>query len=519
MTKINRKKLVGRHHPRFSQINKLSPLSVGNGKFAFTADVTGLQTFPETYEVPLGTQSEWGWHYTNSPEHYDLNDVTMQKLTTYNRQVDYPRYPEDNPDAYHWLRQNPHRLQLGQISFILLKETQEQANSSDLQEIDQELNLWEGILYSHFKIEDHPVSVTTVCHPEKDQIGIKVDSPLIGLGRLQIVIRFPSPDMTSQVWEETTFLNWDQPDRHQSTLKLESNQSAIIERQMDKDHYQVKWSWDTGTLKQSDSHEFTLFPEQDKNELTCVVGFSKNETDKDVFPVLYQKSKKYWENFWESGGIIDFSGSQDERAHELERRVILSQFLIDLHSSGSVPPQETGLVYNSWFGKFHLVMHWWHAANLPIWSRGKKLAKSMDWYLSHLPIAKELAESQGYEGARWPNMVGFDGKQSPSPVATVLIWQQPHPIFMAELCYRAEPSEITLKSYKDLVVESANFMMSFAEWDKEKKAYVLGPSIIPAQECHKPEDSLNPPFEIEYWKYGLEIAIEWMERLNEPINP
>src|SRR5690625_3736758 len=133
MTKINRKELVGRHHPRFNEINKLSPLSVGNGKFAFTADVTGLQTFPETYEVPLGTQSEWGWHYTNGPEHYDLNDVTMQKLTTYNREVDYPRHPEDNPEAYHWLRQNPHRVQLGQISFKLLKENRSEEHTSELQ--------------------------------------------------------------------------------------------------------------------------------------------------------------------------------------------------------------------------------------------------------------------------------------------------------------------------------------------------------------------------------------------------
>lgn len=519
MTKIDRKELVERHHPTFNQINKLSPLSIGNGKFAFTADVTGLQTFTEAYEVPLGTQSEWGWHYTDGPDHYELNDVTMQKLTTQERDVNYPRYPEGHEEAYHWLRQNPHRLQLGQISFRLLKENQEQAKSSDLQAIDQELNLWEGILYSHFEIDSYPVSVVTVCHPERDQIGIKVDSPLIKLGRLQIALRFPSPDMTSQIWEETTFLNWDEPNRHQSILKSESKQSAIIERSMDKDHYQVKWSWNAGVLKQSDSHEFTLFPKKDKNELSCVIGFSKNETNNDPFPVIYEQSKEYWKEFWESGGIVDFSGSKDIRAPELERRVILSQFLIDLHSSGSVPPQETGLVYNSWFGKFHLEMHWWHAANLPIWGRGNKLAKSMDWYLSILPIAKELAESQGYEGARWPKMIGIDGKQSPSEIATVLIWQQPHPIFMAELCYRENPNEDTLTRWKDIIVETAHFMTSFAHWNKEKNAYILGPPLIPAQECHKAEASMNPPFELEYWKHGLQIAIKWMERLGEKVDP
>jgi hypothetical protein len=37
---------------------------VGNGEFAFTADPTGLQTFPQLYadKLPLSTQSQWGWH-------------------------------------------------------------------------------------------------------------------------------------------------------------------------------------------------------------------------------------------------------------------------------------------------------------------------------------------------------------------------------------------------------------------------------------------------------------------------
>ena len=44
------------------------PLSVGNGEFAFTADPTGLQTFPQLYadKLPLWTQSQWGWHSSPS---------------------------------------------------------------------------------------------------------------------------------------------------------------------------------------------------------------------------------------------------------------------------------------------------------------------------------------------------------------------------------------------------------------------------------------------------------------------
>src|SRR5690625_7727068 len=112
---------------------------------------------------------------------------------------------------------------------------------------------------------------------------------------------------------------------------------------MDKDHYQVKWSSDGGNLKQTDTHEFTLFPKKDKNELSCVISFSEYEETNESIGVISEASKKYWQDFWESGGIIDFSGSKDVRAHELERRVILSQFLIDLHSRDQFPHQKLDL--------------------------------------------------------------------------------------------------------------------------------------------------------------------------------
>ena len=43
--KIDRKALVMRHNVTQTHIDKLSPLSVGNGRFCYTADITGMQTF------------------------------------------------------------------------------------------------------------------------------------------------------------------------------------------------------------------------------------------------------------------------------------------------------------------------------------------------------------------------------------------------------------------------------------------------------------------------------------------
>ncbi|HEY1022471.1 MAG TPA: hypothetical protein VGE06_09150, partial [Flavisolibacter sp.] len=44
--KINRKALVTRHNVVVTKADSLTSLTVGNGKFAFTVDVTGLQSFP-----------------------------------------------------------------------------------------------------------------------------------------------------------------------------------------------------------------------------------------------------------------------------------------------------------------------------------------------------------------------------------------------------------------------------------------------------------------------------------------
>ncbi|NMA84464.1 MAG: hypothetical protein GX962_11470, partial [Epulopiscium sp.] len=59
---INRKQLVQRHNPVLQEFDVCSPLSVGNGEFAFTADLTGLQSFLSIYDeaMPLCTQSQWG---------------------------------------------------------------------------------------------------------------------------------------------------------------------------------------------------------------------------------------------------------------------------------------------------------------------------------------------------------------------------------------------------------------------------------------------------------------------------
>src|SRR6187455_1066267 len=74
---IDRHALVTRHNPTITAVDKSAPFMVGNGNFAFTADITGLQTFPEQYSslVPLMTQAQWSWHSFPNPKGYKLEDA------------------------------------------------------------------------------------------------------------------------------------------------------------------------------------------------------------------------------------------------------------------------------------------------------------------------------------------------------------------------------------------------------------------------------------------------------------
>jgi hypothetical protein len=128
------------------------------------------------------------------------------------------------------------------------------------------------------------------------------------------------------------------------------------------------------------------------------------------------------------------------------------------------------------------------------------------------------AKRQGYAGARWPKMTDPHGHESPSSVGPFLIWQQPHPIYYAELSYRAHPDRATLLRFRDIVFETAEFMASYAARDSTGR-YVLGPPLQSAQEVFPKRETFNSTFELAYWRWGLTSAQRWRERLGLPRDP
>ena len=89
-------------------------------------------------------------------------------------------------------------------------------------------------------------------------------------------------------------------------------------------------------------------------------------------------------------------------------------------------------------------------------------------------------------------------------------------IYMAEWLTAHIPTKQTLNKYKELVFATAEFMASYAYYDKDKGRYILGKGMIPSQEVHKAENTFNPPYELTYWNWALGIAQQWKERLKQP---
>jgi hypothetical protein len=127
--KIDRQELVNRHNVILTSPDALNALSVGNGEFAFTVDVSGLQSYPEYYErgISLGTMSQWGWHVIPTTQRYKIEEIYQYDTSCTGQVIPHPVQHSmgRRGKATQWLRTNPHRLHLGIIGVELLKENGE----------------------------------------------------------------------------------------------------------------------------------------------------------------------------------------------------------------------------------------------------------------------------------------------------------------------------------------------------------------------------------------------------------
>jgi hypothetical protein len=514
--RIDRKVLVTRHNPVLTQVDPSSPLMLGNGQIGFTADITGLQTFTEPYSriAPLLTEAQWAWHSFPNPQGFTVRDTQVEmQVAGHARRYGYIKdWDEAAKDpAVAWIRENPHRFSLGRVSLDLRARDGTRARFTDIREARQTLDLWSGTLTSRFVYDGEAVQVVTRVLPDQDTVLAELSSALLAQGRLGIAVRFPGVSRTLNPDPS----DWTGAGGHTTSILSRKAGEVRLGRRIDGTTYHAAIGAPGAAIEQTGAHAFRV--ETKEKTLRVMAQFSKAPGARLPTPArAAAATARHWEDYWTTGGMVDFSDSLDPRAAELERRVILSQYLMAVNAAGDFAPQEEGLFSNNWNGKSHLEMHPWHAAHFALWGRPQLLERSLGWYVGFLPQAKARAVEQGLSGAWWPKMIGPDGVDSPSKVSPFIMWQQPHPIYMSELLYRADAkgknSARVLKAYGELVEETAALLASFPGLDEASGKVRLGPPIIPVQENFAPLATFDPAFEVAYYRWGIETAQAWRER-------
>jgi hypothetical protein len=506
---IDRHALVTRHNIVWNDLKGQIPL--GNGEFCFNVDATGLQTFCGN------TMAHWGWHSFPLPEGVTPDQVPSTGSFQKGRSTGPEIVPKEASKISRWMTGNPHRLNLGRIR--LIKSNDQSFTPDEILGLSRTLDLWSGIHKSVFTINGQTVQVITCVDLKTYKVAVKIESPLLKSGDIKVAIDFSYPsiqrgrpwvgDFETSIGHKTTVISTPQ-----------SRNRVDFRREIDAVTYYTTLSWNTQALLKPSSvaGKQTWYLESNGTsyvEFTC--SFSANPIKSKIsdFTATSQACINNWPTFWKSGGAIDLSGSKDPRWKELERRIVLSQYLLAVQSAGSFPPAEAGLMdLDPWNGQFHMEMTWWHLAHYALWDRWAMADNALECYQRFIPTARALAGQLDSKGLKWGKQVGPEGRTAPWSGNQVLLWKQPHPIFFAELDYRLHPTKATLKNWAEVVNGTAEQMADYTLYDQQG-VYHLDPVMPPSEQGITKDDI----FDLAYWKWGLNQAQVWRERMGLGRNP
>ncbi|KAL1718587.1 Six-hairpin glycosidase-like protein [Schizophyllum commune] len=355
---IDRRTIVSRYNPVRNASSTSTPMLVGNGNFAFGMDATGLQTFQ-----PFAILSSWGWKNDSLPDETTEEDIERYhgiSWLDHGRPVEYD-FGGEPAAIEQWLTANPNRVNLGRIGLAFFNDagtSLANVSEANLTSLRQELDLWTGIAQSEFEWAGAEVRVTTSCVDRADAVVITLSSPLLAAGRLGVFFDFPWSDGSSKF--SAPFVGmYNATDKHATTLRTTDDHKNEIAHELGSSTFVASIEAKatvTLTRDSPDAHRYTLAPSGDESEdLTLVVSFSR-DAEPSLAPDLdidfsHNASAEAWEDYWTRSGFVDVvSGSSDGRADELQRRIVLSRYLMRVNEAPNASgPQESGLVNNGWW--------------------------------------------------------------------------------------------------------------------------------------------------------------------------
>jgi hypothetical protein len=506
-TPIDRHALVTRHNIGWNDVRGQIPL--GNGEFCFNADATGLQTFGGN------TMAHWGWHSIPLPAGWTAGQVPATGTFQRGRITGGDEFPPNTDALRNWMFDNPHNMNLAR--FRILGAGGRELVPPEVTAVNRVLDLWSGMQTTSFSLDGKHVSVETCVHPVLDAVAIRIESPLLEHGGLEVGVDFSYPNLGGRDWVG----DFKRVAGHDTRISRVSDGRIDIERIVDAARYRAALAWSAAGHEVTDPakspHRIRIVA-SGKYTLELVCLFSRRDRMPAVpsFTECRDACVAHWRRFWQSGGAIDLSGSSDPRWFELERRIVLSQYLMAVQQAGSYPCAETGLMgIDPWRGQFHMEMIWWHLAHYALWDRWNMATRALDCYRCFLPSATALATQLGYRGAKWPKSVGPEGRSAPWVGNQVLLWKQPHPLFFAELEYRLKPTKATLKKWSEILDATAEHMADYPTLDPATGRYALAPAMPPSEQGITRDDV----FDLAYWRWGLDEAQRWRERMGLPRVP
>lgn len=345
---IDRRTLVTRFNPtRRDTINATTPMQVGNGNFAFGSDITSLQTF-----LPFATMAAWGWKNDSLPEgrtQAEVDGYQGVKWDNHGRLVQYDF--GGPPDIEAWLRGSPNRVNLGRVGLRFWSKENAVLNvtEGDLQGAKQTLDLWTGTLASNFKFQEEEVRVRVVSDFETDAIALEIQSELVRDGRLGLFVDFPWCEGKEKFSAPFVGL-WHVPEKHTTNITLTSSSARIAHRMEDSLFYTDISGDKFSVVRHSlTNHLYDIRPLEGGRRpptFSLSVSFSSGSSAPGSKPPsspsrIFAASKEGWERFWTGSGFVDLlTGSTDPRADELQRRIVLSRYLMRVNEAGDTPPQE-----------------------------------------------------------------------------------------------------------------------------------------------------------------------------------
>lgn len=342
---INRHAIVSQFNPIRNASNLNTPMQVGNGGFAFGADVTGLQTF-----LPFAIMSSWGWMNDSFPPGKTLEDIENYQGVSWDshgRPVEYLFGGE--PAIEQWLFSNPNRANLGRVGLLFRDSdgSMLRVAEENLTDIHQELDLWSGTITSSFAYNGVKVTVRTYSAQSSSTVGVQITSSLIESGHLGVFLDFPWIDGTASFSAPYVGI-WNATNSHTTSLKagrgLGSNVQAEIDHTLVNNTFTTSVGGDFFKISRDSlsAHRYSLLPSKKSETFSLAIDYSPDSPKSIPTPSdISHESEHVWETYWRNSGFIDVAtGSTDTRARELQRRIILSRYLMRVNEAGDAPPQE-----------------------------------------------------------------------------------------------------------------------------------------------------------------------------------